>query len=59
MFTNCIDDAICERDPSIDKIMSNFVETNNKRMNLNWETNYNKWENWESKLSYYIIIKII
>lgn len=47
MFTNCIDDAICERDPSIDKIMSNFVETNNKRMNLNWETNYNKWENWE------------
>eukprot|EP00833_Pecoramyces_ruminatium_P011735 jgi/Orpsp1_1/1185767/evm.model.c7180000095152.1 len=48
MFTNCIDDNICQRDPSIDEIMTNFIEANNKRMNYNWETNSTKWENWES-----------
>jgi len=51
MFTNCIDDAVCTRDSSVDTIMSNFVEANNKRMNLNWETNANNWENWDCKLS--------
>jgi len=49
MFTNCIDDDKCTRDSSIDEILTNFVETNNKRMNLDWETNPNKWDNWESK----------
>eukprot|EP00833_Pecoramyces_ruminatium_P003759 jgi/Orpsp1_1/1177791/evm.model.c7180000062857.1 len=48
MFTNCIDDNICQRDPDIDNIMTNFIEANNKRMNYNWETDSNKWENWES-----------
>eukprot|EP00833_Pecoramyces_ruminatium_P015273 jgi/Orpsp1_1/1189305/evm.model.d7180000071000.1 len=48
MFTNCIDDNICQRDPSIDEIMTNFIEANNKRMNYNWETNSTKWENWDS-----------
>jgi len=47
MFTNCIDSTTCVRDASIDAIMSNFVEANNKRMNLKWETNSNNWENWE------------
>jgi len=55
MFTNCIDDDKCTRDSSIDEILTNFVETNNKRMNLDWETNPNKWDNWESeKLNYEI-----
>jgi len=48
MYTNCIDDNVCNRDPAIDEIMENFVEANNKRMNFNWETNSKKWENWEN-----------
>ncbi|OUM56699.1 hypothetical protein PIROE2DRAFT_18572, partial [Piromyces sp. E2] len=48
MFTNCIDNNICQRDSALDKIMTNFVEANNKRMNYNWETDSNKWENWDS-----------
>jgi len=48
MFTNCIDKDNCTRDPTVDEIISNFVENNNKRMNLNWETNPSKWENWEN-----------
>ncbi|ORX83600.1 hypothetical protein BCR32DRAFT_291916 [Anaeromyces robustus] len=48
MFTNCIDNSVCQRDPNIDIIISNFVEANNKRMNLNWETDLSKWENWEN-----------
>ncbi|OUM56123.1 hypothetical protein PIROE2DRAFT_19417 [Piromyces sp. E2] len=48
MFTNCIDNNICQRDSAIDKIMTNFVEANNKRMNYDWETDSNKWENWDS-----------
>jgi len=43
MFTNCVDSNVCQRDNAIDQIMSNFVEANNKRMNYNWETDYNKW----------------
>jgi len=50
MFTNCIDDAVCERDPTVDEIISNFVQSNNERMNLNWESDSNKWDNWESKI---------
>jgi len=57
MFTNCVDSNVCQRDNAIDQIMSNFVEANNKRMNYNWETDYNKWENWDSK--YYIFIFIL
>lgn len=49
MFTNCIDDAECQRDPSVDEILTNFIESNNKRMKLNWETDSNKWEEWNSK----------
>ncbi|ORX81187.1 hypothetical protein BCR32DRAFT_13526, partial [Anaeromyces robustus] len=53
MFTNCIDKNNCTRDPTVDEIISNFVENNNKRMNLDWETNPNKWDNWEDdKLNY-------
>ncbi|KAG4092371.1 hypothetical protein H8356DRAFT_1050126 [Neocallimastix lanati (nom. inval.)] len=48
MFTNCVDSNVCQRDNAIDQIMSNFVEANNKRMNYNWETDYNKWENWDN-----------
>ncbi|ORX75187.1 hypothetical protein BCR32DRAFT_225276 [Anaeromyces robustus] len=48
MYTNCIDNNNCQRDSAIDEIMSNFVVANNKRMNYNWETDSNKWENWES-----------
>jgi len=48
MFTNCIDNNVCQRDMAVDEIMTNFVEANNKRMNYNWETNSNKWENWEN-----------
>eukprot|EP00833_Pecoramyces_ruminatium_P014179 jgi/Orpsp1_1/1188211/evm.model.d7180000063235.1 len=53
MFTNCIDDAECQRDPSVDEILTNFIESNNKRMKLNWETDSNKWEEWNNdKLNY-------
>jgi len=34
MFTNCIDNSTCTRDSDVDKIISIFVENNNKRMNL-------------------------
>jgi len=55
MFTNCIDNAVCERDSTVDEIISNFVHANNERMNLNWETDSNKWDNWENdKLDYNI-----
>jgi len=55
MFTNCIDKNNCTRDTSVDEIISYFVENNNKRMNLNWETNSTNWENWENdKLNYKI-----
>ncbi|ORX44545.1 hypothetical protein BCR36DRAFT_359698 [Piromyces finnis] len=55
MFTNCIDNAICERDPTVDEIISNFVQTNNDRMNIKWESDSNKWDNWENdKLNYNI-----
>ncbi|OUM68605.1 hypothetical protein PIROE2DRAFT_3587 [Piromyces sp. E2] len=47
MFTNCIDDAVCQRDSEVDKILENYVKKNNERMNLNWETDSNKWENWD------------
>ncbi|ORX44542.1 hypothetical protein BCR36DRAFT_334597 [Piromyces finnis] len=53
MFTNCIDGAICQRDSEVDKILENYVEKNNERMGLNWETDSSKWEDWdETKLSY-------
>jgi len=48
MFTNCVDNNVCQRDPAIDEIMTNFVEANNKRMNYTWETNSSKWEDWEN-----------
>ncbi|ORX80160.1 hypothetical protein BCR32DRAFT_261302 [Anaeromyces robustus] len=48
MYTNCIDDDVCNRDPAIDEIMTNFVVANNKRMNFTWETDSKKWENWEN-----------
>jgi len=57
MFTNCIDNNICQRDSAVDEIMTNFVEANNKRMNYTWETNANKWENWES--NYYKLISLL
>jgi len=46
MFTNCIDDATCQRDTEVDKILEYYVEKNNERMNLDWETNSNKWDIW-------------
>ncbi|OUM61279.1 hypothetical protein PIROE2DRAFT_20971 [Piromyces sp. E2] len=49
MYTNCIDGAICERDPAVDEIMSNFVKNNNQRTNNKWETESAKWENWSSE----------
>jgi len=59
MYTNCIDDAVCTRDSDVDKIISIFVENNNKRMNLDWAVDSNKWENWEGKclkINFYIFL---
>lgn len=47
MFTNCIDNSTCTRDSDVDKIISIFVENNNKRMNLTWATETNQWEDWQ------------
>jgi len=60
MFTNCIDDAVCQRDNEVNKILENYVEKNNERMNLNWETNSNNWDEWGgmSILKYIYIFKI-
>jgi len=58
MYTNCIDDAVCTRDSDVDKIISIFVENNNRRMNLDWAVDTNKWENWEvDKLKYNVTKK--
>jgi len=48
MFTNCIDNSTCTRDKDVDKIVSIFIENNNKRMNLTWATESDQWENWEN-----------
>lgn len=47
MFTNCIDDALCQRDSEVDKILEYYVTKNNERMDLNWETDSSKWEDWD------------
>jgi len=58
MFTNCIDEEICERNSEVDKIMSIFIENNNRRMKLNWSSDSNNWDNWEKdKLNYNITKK--
>jgi len=49
MFTNCIDDATCQRDTEVDKILEYYVEKNNERMNQDWETNSNKWDIWNEQ----------
>ncbi|ORY28097.1 P-loop containing nucleoside triphosphate hydrolase protein [Neocallimastix californiae] len=59
LFTNCIDDAKCDRDIEVDKILEYYVIKNNERMDLNWETDSSKWEDWdESKLDYKVTKKL-